>query len=210
MRLAFLLIVICSLTGIAQKNGQISSLDVYYGYRIQSQNFHNQLNILNDFNFNRPLQTVGVGLSGNFVLSRNGNFKGHFIYSQIVPQTISIQDTLTSRITGFVFSFAYGGAILTPSEKFGLTYYIGLNAGRIKINGAESLKQKNPFFSPKIGIQPKIRMGRLALIMTIEYEYDISKRNWKSTNSSNTEKYDLKMLRQTAFTGQVGIGYISE
>lgn len=182
--------------------------DFYYGYRSSFQSFYNQLNTTNNFKFNKPLQTLGIGMSGEFNISRADNFNGHFIYSQIIPQTIHIKDTIKCKITGFIFSFAYGRTLLTAkSGIFNLGFYLGFNTGRLRMYGNELVRQKNPFFSPKIGLQPKIKLGHIDFTFIFEYEYDISKSDWKRTLFSNNDKVSLNNLRQTGITAQVGIGY---
>jgi hypothetical protein len=211
MRTFILLIFLSSRCLVAQNNrDEISSLDLYYGWKPQFQNFHNQLNTFESLDFSKPLQIIGVGASGQFVSTRDGHFLGHIIYNQIVPQTISVQDTLESRISGFAFSFAYGRAFTTPSEKFALYYFVGFNTGRLRLFGNETLKQKNPFFSPKIGIQPKVKFGRISLTMIFAYEYDLSQPTWRRTAFSNDTKATLQPLKQTGVTGQLGVGYILE
>jgi hypothetical protein len=209
MRITFLFIVLYTFTLTAQKkHDAISSFDLYYGYRPQLHNFYNQLNTINDFNLGKPLQMIGIGSSGEYVYNMNGHFYGHLIYNQIIPQKLIVQDTLKGKITGFIFSFAYGGAITTKSEKFVLYYYLGLNTGRLRLYGANELNQKNPFLSPKIGIQPKIKLGNIALTFILDYEYDISSPNWRRTLFSSGNKVNLASLKQTGITGQFGIGYL--
>jgi hypothetical protein len=210
MRIIIPFIFLCNYSLIAQKHDPISSLDVYYGYRPQIQNFYNQLSTLNNINFSKPLKMIGIGETGEFVISRNGKMTGHVIYDQIIPQVIYVQDTLKAKITGFVFSFAYGAAITTRSEKFALYYYSGFNTGRLRVYGNDLLKQKNPFFSPKVGIQPKIKMGKMALILILEYEYDLSRTTWRRTVSSKGNKTSLASFRQTGVTAQLGVGYVIE
>jgi hypothetical protein len=211
MRITFLFIFLSNLYLTAQnKTGAFSSFDLYYGYRPQFQNFYNQLNTVKDLNFGKPLQMVGIGLSGQFVVMRDGTFNGHFIYNQIIPQTIYVSDTLEAKVSGFVFSFAYGGAITTKSEKFALCYYLGFNTGRLRMYSNDVLKQKNPFFSPKIGIQPKAKIGKISLTLILDYEYDATNPNWRRTIFSNPNQSTLASLRQTGITGQLGIGYVMD
>jgi hypothetical protein len=141
-------------------------------------------------------------------VSREYTFYSHLIYSQIVPQTIQVKDTIKCKITGFVLGVACGKALITKSGLFSTFLYIGFNTGRLRMYGNELVNQKNPFFSPKVGLQPKIKLGRLAISFIIEYEYDISNSNWKRTYFSNNTKTNLNSLRQTGITGQLGIGYV--
>ena len=185
----------------------INSFDVYYGYRSYFQNFYNQLNTTNNTQFNKPLQTIGIGYSGELESTREHKFFSHFLYSQIIPQTIHIKDTIKCKITGFVFSAAYGRALTTKSGVFNTFFYIGFNTGRLRMYDNELVRQKNPFFSPKLGLQPKVRLGHIIISFIVEYEYDISKSNWRRTLFSNNDKVSLNNLKQTGLTGLVAIGF---
>lgn len=186
----------------------ITSLDLYYGNRAFFGNFYKQLNTTSKYHFSSPVQTIGLGISGNFLLTRGGNFYGHFIYNQILPQTIVIQDSLKGKLNGFVFSFAYGGAYQKAESNFALLFYLGFNTGRLKITGNPQLQEKNPFFAPKVGVQPKIRFGKMALSLIAEYDYDVSKPSWRRTLSAKGDQVTMAKFRQTGLTGHIGIGYV--
>jgi hypothetical protein len=186
----------------------LSSFDIYYGVRPFFGDLYHQLNSTTNFSFSPPIRTIGIGTSGHFIMSRASDFYGHFVYNQILPEAIHIQDTIKAKITGFIFSFAYGGAVTTTSGVFAFYFYLGLNTGRLKITGDENLAQKNPFFAPKIGVQPKIKLGRIALTFIFEYDYDISKTSWRRTLFAKVDQVNIAPFRQTALTGQVGLGYL--
>ncbi len=186
----------------------VSSADVFYGYRLYSQSFYDQLNTVNKIRFDKPLQTTGVGLSGYFSSTAKMGWHGHLIYNQVIPQIIYIQDTIKGKITGFTFGAAFGRALKTKNESFALLYCLGFNTGRLRMFDNQFLRQRNSFFSPKISIQPKIKIGKLALSFLIEYEYDISNPLWKKTLSASDNQTQISNLRQSCITGQVGLGYI--
>ena len=73
-----------------RKHG-LNSFDLYFGYRVYSQDFYKQLNTLNSIELNMPLKIIGIGTSGYFPVQRKGGFYGHFIYNQIIPQSIKLQ-----------------------------------------------------------------------------------------------------------------------
>ena len=207
MRITIFTLVILPFSFVAQtKNTTLSSFDIYYGCRPLFQNFYKQLNTINDLKFGKPLQTIGVGSSGHFLVNRGSDFYGHWIYNQILPQTIFIQDSIKGKLSGFVFSFAYGASII--SKNFVFMFYSGFNTGRLRMFGNELIRQKNPFFSPKIGIQPKIKLGKIALTLIIESEYDISKPRWRRTSLANENKSNLDALKQSGITAQLGVGYL--
>jgi hypothetical protein len=183
-------------------------IDGYYGYRSYSQNFYNQLNTLGTIKLERPLQVIGAGTGFHVdYASSIGGFGGfeHIAFYQILPQKIYIQDTLKGKITGGVFSFDFGKGIKSKFATF--DYYIGFNTGRLRIYDNELIRQKNLFFSPKIGIRPRIKRSRFAIVAILEYEYDISKTKWSRTLFATTDKVAITGLRQSGLTVQVGMGY---
>jgi hypothetical protein len=208
-------LMLMGFTAMAQKdtiNNKIDSLvyddfsyDVYYGHRSYFQNFYNQLNTTKNIQFNKPIQTIGFGTSGRIIDDKNGNFYGHLIFNQVIPQSIIINNNINCKITGFVFSAAFGGG--PTYKKFSTYFYFGFNTGRLRMYGNELVRQKNAFFSPKIGLQPKIKFGKLALSLIFEYEYDVTNPNWKRTDFSNNNKINLTSFRQTGITAQLGVGY---
>jgi hypothetical protein len=192
----------------AQCGSRANSLDLYYGYRSFTGSFYEQFNKVNKLNFSAPLQVVGVGVSGRFIVSRGGGFSGHFTYTKVIPQNIHLQDTLNCKVSGFTFSYGYGTSVLRIGELFDLNAYLGFNTGRIKCYGNELVRQKNPFFSPKIGLQPKLSIHNLAISFRCEYEYDVSGTNWRRTLVATDKKVNLEKFRQTGITALLGIGYI--
>jgi hypothetical protein len=197
-----------SLSGQTDSTSRLSSLDLYFGFRNLDQSFYNQLNTTDKINPSMPLRTIGIGESGVSAVTRNFYFYGHLIYNHVIPQTIIIQDSIKGKITGFIFSGAFGGVLKTKSERLALIYYTGFNTGRLRMFQNELIRQKNPFFSPKIGLQPKINFGPLSLTFFAEYEYDISKSSWRKTSLADNNKIKINTLRQTGITGQIGIGYV--
>jgi hypothetical protein len=205
-----ILLVINCLSTFGQKDPKnlISPVDVFYGYRTYSQTFYDQLNTVSNFSTNKPLQIIGLGGGGAVAINRDWNGYGHSIYNHILPQTIFIQDTLKGKITGFSFGFALGGAFETKKQNAALGYYAGFNTGRLKIIDNNYAEQKNPFFSPKVGIHPKIKIWKFALSLILEYEYDLSKTSWRQTSKANDNQTKINSLRQSGLIGQIGLGYI--
>lgn len=202
-----LLLLLVGAAAYSQCGSGPDSFDVYYGYRSFSGNFYNQFSKITKPDLSLPLQVVGVGVSGRFIVTRGSNFNGHFTYSKVIPQRIKVQDTLSGKVGGFFVSFGYGTSLIRVPRVFDLDVYTGFNTGRIKITGNELLQQKNPFFSPKIGLQTKLTLCNIAISLRGEYEYDISKVNWRRTLVANENKVNLAGFRQTGITALLGIGY---
>lgn len=202
-------LILFQLSAIGQNkssNQEEAWWDVYYGYRVSNRNFYNQLNTINSFKFGSPLQTVGVRWKIFFGTHHRIFKNGHIGYSQILPQTIVIQDTLKGKITGGFFNFAFGYYIKTKAVN--LMVYLGFNTGQLNIYKNDLIRQKNPTFSPKVGIQPWFRFKKFAITPIVEYEYDISKTKWKQTWFFKSENIvGIAPLRQSALTVQIGLNF---
>lgn len=185
----------------------IASLEIGYGYKTYNQTFQNNFNTLGDFKFNKPLQTIGLMLSGRFTYGASGHFTGHFSYNQNIPQPIVINDTNKCQVTGFNFGFGIGRDIFAKMENFDLILCGGINTGRLRLFNNEITRQKNPYFSPKISLQPRVKIKNISISLTVEYDYDVSKPTWRKTFFSNTDKTSIDRLNQTGLTTIVGIGY---
>ncbi len=188
--------------------GSLSSLDVYYGYKTFFHDFGKQLNTVYKFNIGQPLQMISPGYSGYYNINREASCYGHFLYNYIIPQPVRINDSIHCKITGFVFSLAFGGALESENQHFLTMFYIGFNTGRLRLYGDEQVRQKNPFFSPKIGIQPKLLIGKFIVTLIAEAEYDVSKPGWRRLNVANKDKTDIANFRQSGITTLIGVSYM--
>lgn len=203
--LFFILLTAWSFSLKAQDSTKVSNnfLDIYYGYRPFFQAFNGQLNTTDKIELSTPLQLLGIRGCEDIHVGNRMRFYQHFTYNQVIPQPVYIHDTLKGNITGCVWGMGYGG--LLKSSVVDLYYYLGFNTGRLRIYGNELIRQKNPFFSPKVGIQPRLKFGKIGITALIEYDYDISKTAWRRTLLANKDKVDIDRLRQTGITAQIGI-----
>lgn len=183
---------------------------LYFGYKTYLKAITNNINTFDNFRADHPLQVVGIGFSEQLTFSAGntgGNFHGIFSYQYIIPQPVWINDSINGRITGFVFG-AGGGKLFTQrSGTFSFLLYGGFNTGRLRLYNNETIRQKNPFFSPKIGIRPKLNIGRVSFSILAEAEYDISKTSWRRLNIANPDKVNIDKLRQSGLTTLIGISY---
>ena len=185
-----------------------NSFDLFYGYKIFTQNFQNKFNNYQKFNINSPIQLIGFGESGPIKINRNPKtYYGHSFLNFVVPQPIWINDTIKCKVAGFVYSLAFGGYINSRSKNFYTNFYFGFNTGRLRFYDNELVRQKNPFFSPKIGIQPKLQIKKFTINLIVEAEYDISKSSWRKTIPANSNKITINKFKQTGYTALVGISY---
>lgn len=205
-------ILLRSLVTGQTKNGHYTSIEAIYGQKFLAHNTLNgQLNTLDRIKFGGSLSYVGIGISGDVVVERSDWFNhfGNIYYTQIIPQEIQLNDTLNTHITGFNFGFTVYAIECFPKQSpFNVVVSLGANTGRLRMYGNTYTTQKNPYFSPKLRVAPVITFMKLRLGLTIEYEYDVSRKNWRKTNFSNSEKINLAKTSNTGLTLLASVGYV--
>ncbi len=211
--IVFILIITKSSFVYAQpKKPNYSCFMILYGQKFLSHNtFNGELNTIDDIKFNGNLSYVGLGLTNDLVFSR-GSFLDHYsnmYYTQVIPQKIKINDSITTTITGFNIGFTlWGKQLFRASCPFNTNVLLGANTGRLRLIGNNYTTQKNPYFSPKIIIYPTLTLKQIRFGIQIEYEVDISKKNWRKTNFSNSDKIALPQTSSTGLTLYASIGYV--
>ncbi len=189
-----------------------TSIDILYGQKFLShKTFNGELNTIDHLKFGGNLSYIGIGMSAELIVQRGTYFNhfGNLYYTQIIPQKIMVNDTITAHITGFNFGFTLYGVDLFPQQKYFNTYItIGANTGRLRMYGNSFVTQKNPYFSPKLRVAPTLNLGKMRVYLHLEYEYDISRKNWRRTNTSKSDKLNLVQTSNTGFTILAGVGYI--
>ncbi len=185
-----------------------NSLDLYYGYKFFQDNFSNKFNTTENFNWNSPVQIIGFGETGPVTINRSSRTcYAQLLYSQVVPQPIWLNDTIKCKTTGGILNFGIGGYVHSKSRNFYFNFYGGFNTGRLRFYQNEIVRQKNPFFSPKVGIQPKLQIRKFVISLIVEAEYDISKLNWRKTIRANDTKITIDRFKQTGYTVLLGVSY---
>jgi len=133
-----------------------------------------------------PFNTIGINLVGGVNVSRGGNFDAALCFEKILPQQISIGDSLKYNLYGWHFmSSIYGFFIGKPH--FVATAGPGIDWGSVKIKGnlnGNETHYKNPFVSPFIRAEFRFVFGRIVFGARASYRYDISKKNWEQDNST--------------------------
>ena len=182
------------------------SLDLIYGYRMFSNSFYNQLNSTNRFDYKLPVQLIGVAISDNYTANKYLDYYGHISYCQVIPQTLQVQNT-NCKINGFVFGVDYGISV-GATKNFKVLIGVGFNTGRLKLYESNQVDLKNPFFSPKVCIQPKIAIKKLVLSLRAEYDFDISNTAWEKKSSTSVNKISISNFKQNCFTALFCIGML--
>lgn len=185
-----------------------ATLDLYFGNRIYINNVYKQLNTVEHTSLSTPPSLIGVGISGNdHPFGMRSRYSSFINYYQIIPAKILIEDSLKTTLSGFVLGGAAGMAFSNLKKTLNLNVYLGFNAGRTTLINNEYISQKNPFFSPKISIQPKVIIKRFAISLIAEAEYDVSDPAWKAKRWNQKAAHPLSPFHQTCYTGIVSIGY---
>ncbi|MES2514878.1 MAG: hypothetical protein V4580_12070 [Bacteroidota bacterium] len=197
-------------TKVAKSKGphHHGTLDFYYGNRIFNENYYNQLNTIQNMNINQAPRIVGLGYSGyRYSIGRSFGLYSQMNYYKLIPEKIIIEDSLSTKLSGFVYGFGLGTGLYSADQKLSITAYLGFNTGRTTLSKNEFITQKNQFFSPKITLQPKIIIKNFVISLIAEAEYDISNPAWKQTVFEKKEPHLLIPFHQTCFTAIVSIGW---
>lgn len=180
-----------------------------YGTKLLKDSYFNdQLNSSGNYSFNRPLSYVGIICSEHIAVNMRGHYFANFYYSQVLPSTITINDTLNSNLTGCQIGIGLFGFDPVRRERVRLPITIGFNTGRLRFYGNENMLWKNGYFSPKISVHPWFQLGRISLAAIIDYEYDVSNLNWKKMPGNKNPELQPSKLSQTGLTAQLTIGYM--
>lgn len=182
--------------------------DLYYGNRIYRNDFYKQFNTINKVTLSTPPMIVGLGLSGyDHLWGPRGRSVAYINYYKVLPANVKIEDSLKTTLSGFVFGAGVGPRLSNLKKTVNLNIYLGFNTGRTTLIKNEYISQKNPFFSPKISIQPKVIIKRFAISLIAEAEYDVTKSAWKAKRINSKDAHPLNAFNQTCLTGIVSIGY---
>lgn len=215
-----ILISLFSFATFSQRNSQdIPSVDLIYGYRTLNRpmfgsGVEKRYSTFSDFQWSSPLQFVGAGLTvlGDSVDTGGKYFIGNAQICAYLPQRISINDTLTAKSGGFNFGLTFLGLDAFPRVKnFDLIFNFGFDAGRILMTNP-GMKQRNLYFAPKLSIQPKVKMGPVALSVCAEYGVDLTKDKWRKTwfgpgHQNNLTPYSTKIGGLSGLAWFVTLGY---
>lgn len=196
-------------TSIQNKKVWPFSIDIMYGQSIFFKNFYNQLNSFEKLNINLPIRQFGIGYSNydrHFGPGNNLTIRSQASFNYFMTNNLIFNDTTKSEIKGFSVSYSIGKNFFKKSKYFRFNTYFGFNTGRTVLTKQDNLNLKNPFFAPKILLQPKVIIKRLCFSLFLDYCYDISNKNWKKLNKSNTQYY-LDKFDQSKLTFMFSIGY---
>lgn len=189
--------------------GDIGSIELLYGKYFYRQGLQNQINTFQYFRFSEPIQSIGLNFNVAYVRERRHDFTIHFSYTQIIPQKIQLNDSITGYINGFNFSNNLYGIDLTPKSDFSsIVLGLGFNTGRLRIKTDEYRSLKNPFFAPSLFFNPRFFFGHFSMAIRTDYQLDISKTHWRNIKLSNkSSTLSAPNLKQTALLTYLSLGW---
>lgn len=188
---------------------QTATVDLYYGYNAYTNNYYNQLSTINNIDIKKPFSIISIGMT-EYLKKRSYQSPR---FSFFIPSKVTVSDTLKFKITGFSFDHNYAFDLIKNSSdksKKKLLYLmigIGYTAGQVYLTKNDFYKQKNPFFAPKLTLQPRVRIGKIIFSLTFDYRYDVSKDIWKKTKFNPKEVATINGFKHSSITGLFSIGY---
>lgn len=211
----------CSFLVLGQRNSRdIPSIDLIYGFRTLNRpmfgpDVEKRYSTFSNFGWSSPLQFIGAGITllGDSLDTDGKYFIGNAQICGYLPQRINLSDSLTAKSKGFNFGLTLFGLDAFPKSKnVDLIFNLGFDAGRILLTNP-GMKQRNLYFAPKLSIQPKFKMGPVALSLCAEYGYDLTKDKWRKTwfgpgHQNNLTPYSNKMGGLSGLSWFVTLGYV--
>jgi hypothetical protein len=194
----------------AESYPDILTLDVLYGNVFYQKTSNRNFNSFQHSKIGQPLQTIGLSIT--YSMSEDlvsHKYSTHVSYSQIIPQQLSINDSLLGRINGGIFSFNIFGYDFTSKSKVSSVILGGgFNAGRLRVSADDYRSLKNPYFAPAVFFNPRFLIKRLAISFRAEYQFDVSKKRWKSmVFSQKGSSFELENLNQSGLILHLSLGW---
>lgn len=202
---------ICLLLLYAKLYGQIvlgpidPAIEVSAGYRMTQNDFYGQLNSLSNFSTSRPMFLVGITISDHFARNAGSAFR-KVTFNQIMPQSISVNDTINTKIRGFICGAGAGSNLFRKSKKFHLYLGLGVNVGRIKLYKKDYINKLIPIITPKLIMKPTFFFNRFYVDLNIEYDYDFINSKWKNIGDNQYNSISINKINYTSLTTTFGIG----
>ncbi len=178
---------------------------------LNNNDFSTDLKEISSMKISQPLNYVGISSTSYFAINTFTRafygFIGYVEYLHVIPQRITIQDSIEGKINGFNVGITLAGIDLIKKERFDLITSVGFNTGRVWINGADDIKQKNPYFAPMVVVVPRVCIGRISLQLRCAYDFDITIKNWKRKGFSDAALLELDKFSYRGLNMSVGVGY---
>lgn len=181
---------------------------------LNNNDFFHDLKEISSMKISQPLNYLGLSITSSFKVNRRSSFEGgydfdgYLEYLHVIPQRITIQDSIEGKINGFNVGMTLAGIDLIKKERFDLITSVGFNTGRVWMNGADDIKQKNPYFTPMVVVVPRVCIGRISIQLRCAYDFDITNKNWKRKGFSDAALLELDKFSYSGLNLSVGVGYV--
>lgn len=197
-----------------QKVNSPGSIDLVYTSKILKQNnFSSDINSFSNYNLLQPLNYVGINITSGFKITfgtREELTSGYLEIAKLIPQKVNIHDSIQATLHGYNLGIMIFGYDFIDKRKFDLITCLGFNLGRILIKESDDLKQKNPYLSPSLAIIPRYNSKKISIQFRFGYDFDISRKTWKSKGIQNPSSTQLNSLSFQGLNCTFGIGYLIE
>ncbi|MCB9195818.1 MAG: hypothetical protein H6598_06315 [Flavobacteriales bacterium] len=156
----------------------------------------------------RPLPSISIN-NEKIYISRKGEVESKMLYSPVLPSFVSIGDTLSVKMRGFIFSNLYGKDLFQEKiEWIAINGLIGFNTGRLVNPLGSRSKLKNSFFMPCAEIQLRLFFGKIGITFLANYGIDISSPAWKISGTQDYPNYLLENWRPNRLSFGASIGHL--
>lgn len=188
------------------KHRTLSSFDLAFGEKVFGKTTPDQFKAIDTLNYNWPVKFISGGFSGHRMnVNPRNSFYIKMFLNFVYPQNIKI-DSTSNKLQGFFYNFEFGQGLSNKKKNLGVILYAGFNTGVLRLTGARTGTQFNPFFAPSVSLQPKAAFGPVSLSIIINWDYDLSNPAWKSFKSTTSDQY-IRGLNQTSFSVMGILGY---
>ncbi len=186
---------------------EVFSWDVIYGNKFYNNDFRNYLPNVESIEIGKEPYYIGVQMASGLITTRMYSFSGAFNVVQMIPISIKLNDTINAKLRGFNVGVPiFGFDALYKYKNIDFLIFSGVNIGRLKIFKKDYINKKNPYFSPKISLMPRVALGKIVLSATAEYDFDVFSTRWKNPIFEKKYSNTLSGFRQSGFSLIFGLG----
>lgn len=181
-----------------------TTLDLLYGTKAFFNSFEN-INQVQSFEFGKPIQSIGLSMTGHLDMNRTIGLEGQYGYNYMIPQTINT-DSGFAKLSGYLVNICFGKEFFKEKNAFSTILAAGFNTGRLKLkSSAADWKFKNAFFAPKISLISRVFIKKISLGLRVEASGDITSGKWKSKDKH--PGFTFQKFNQSGVMGYFMLGY---
>jgi hypothetical protein len=158
----------------------------------------------------QQVKTAGITFATHLNVNRTISFNFKLDFDYFLPQDVQLTPSIRVTQTGYGWGMAFGRDLFPKSKYVDVVASFGFNAGTVKLiwtapaYAQKDLFYRNPFFAPKVVVQPFVMLGRISFGLRAAYQYDISRGNWTHKDKSLS---DLGNSYMTGFILEGVIGF---